>query len=150
MSYAMYEQSNGRFSILDIEDGGQHRVVYETTGYAGRGRHKNRPESEYVRGFGPLPVGEYRIGKPYTSAKVGPLALPLTRVGPTSVDPYGRAGFVIHGDSIRRPGEASSGCIIIHREGREAVIDARCERLVVLSGPVPASPPQGGNSNITK
>jgi hypothetical protein len=34
---------------------------------------------------------------------------------------FGRSGFLIHGDSIIRPGTASRGCIILAREIREQI-----------------------------
>jgi hypothetical protein len=42
----------------------------------------------------------------------------LTPVGHTA---HGRTRFLIHGDSIRHPGNASEGCIVLDRAARQAI-----------------------------
>lgn len=135
-SQATYDQRSGAFIIYgDLDDGGQERVLYEAQGYAGRGAGKNNPDAEHQRNVGPLPVGEYSVYGPRTSSRTGPFVFDLRQIkGPT----YGRGGFQIHGDSKANPGNASSGCIILHRGAREAI-----ERYAVRRLEVCASQPEG-------
>jgi hypothetical protein len=88
-------------------------------GYSGRDRGKNNPVMQAAVGVGPCPRGGWTIGKPYNSTNVGPFALPL-EPKPGTVT-FGRSAFRIHGDSIRAPGTASHGCIILPRAIRELI-----------------------------
>jgi hypothetical protein len=45
---------------------------------------------------------------------------------------FGRSGFLIHGDSIARPGFASRGCIIAGRLIREAIAASGDAGLTVI------------------
>ena len=94
-------------------------------GYSGKGRGKNNPALQGVRGIGPLPRGRYRIGKPRNSERTGPFIMDLYPIDATPNDTVhdatGRSAFQIHGDSIRNPGTASSGCIILPRAVRERI-----------------------------
>lgn len=106
-----YEQTTGRL----YNSAG--KLV--ATGYAGKGAHKNKHESQNVVGMGPLPVGRYTLNAPRTSAKTGPYAMDLTPAKENVM--FGRSAFQMHGDSIKAPGTASSGCIIMPRNIRELV-----------------------------
>jgi hypothetical protein len=44
----------------------------------------------------------------------------------------GRGGFLIHGDSISHPGDASDGCIILTRPEREAIVKTGSKMLIVV------------------
>lgn len=90
-----------------------------TIGYSGSGVHKNKPASQSLKGLGPIPQGRWRIGAPYRSQSVGPYALRLTP--DTSTKTFGRTALLIHGDSIKAPGTASNGCIILPRSVRERI-----------------------------
>lgn len=94
-------------------------------GYSGKGRGKNNPALQGMAGIGPLPAGRYRIVRRYDSARVGPYALALDPVdavpGNDRHEPTGRSAFRIHGDSVRQPGTASRGCIILPRAVRERI-----------------------------
>jgi hypothetical protein len=80
-------------------------------GYSGFEDGKNNPALEAAIGVGPIPRGEYAIADPHDDPEVGPFAMRLT---PTSdTDTLGRYAFLIHGDSIEHPGQASHGCIIL-------------------------------------
>ena len=120
MTIAFYEQKTGRFVICDYDDGGVERVVYETVGYSGRGAHKNNPESQHVKRLGPIPRGVYGIHGPFDHPRLGPICFDLSA---HKLPMFGRSGFMIHGDSRVRPGDASSGCIILHRAAREAIVN---------------------------
>lgn len=88
-------------------------------GYAGNGDDKNKPESQTKRGHGPLPQGLYKLTDVRDSANTGPFSIVLMP------DPgnrmFGRGDFRIHGDSIKAPGTASDGCIILPRNLREKI-----------------------------
>lgn len=94
-------------------------------GYSGKGRGKNAPSLQGVQGVGPIPRGKWKIGAPYNSANVGPYALPLyaidSKPGDDIHQPTGRSAFRIHGDSIKAPGTASRGCIILPRNIRTMI-----------------------------
>lgn len=93
-------------------------VLISTGGYSGHGEHKNKPDDEAYTGLGPIPRGKWRITELYDSQRVGPYALKLAPVGH---DAHGRSAFRIHGDSIKQPGTASHGCIILRRVAREEI-----------------------------
>lgn len=134
---ATYDQVTGLFTIWAPIDGGNERAIYEAQGYSGRGACKNNPDCEHIRNEGPLPFGRYRIGIPFDHRRVGPLAFRLDRVddGPT----FGRSGFLIHGDNRANPGQASSGCIILSRPARDAIVAYKVGYLDVVRPPVPQS-----------
>lgn len=92
-------------------------------GYSGKDRGKNNPALQNMPGIGPIPRGKWRMVRVYDSASVGPYAIALDAVdahpGDDRHDPTGRGAFRIHGDSIRHPGTASKGCIILPRAIRE-------------------------------
>lgn len=106
-------------------------------GYSGAGRGKNNPALEGVRAVGPVPAGCWKIGAPYNSQSVGPYALPLNAVDAKPDDdvhqPTGRSAFRIHGDSIKSPGTASRGCIILPRAVRELIWKSGDRDLLVVA-----------------
>lgn len=116
----VYKQRSGAL----IDPDGRHVA----TGYSGNGEHKNRPESESIRAKGPIPRATYTIGEPYDSEKVGPFCLRLT----TAELIHGRTAFLIHGDTIKAPGNASNGCIILPRSVRNAIWDSGDRKLKVV------------------
>lgn len=87
-------------------------------GYSGHGRGKNNPSMQAAVGIGPIPAGRWKITERYNSQNVGPYALKLEPVGHGAL---GRSAFRIHGDSVRAPGTASHGCIILPRVIREKI-----------------------------
>lgn len=99
------------------------------TGYSGMGAGKNNPQFEATSCVGPIPSGRYSIGPAETHAKKGPVVMRLTPVGHTA---HGRTGFLIHGDSLRNPGEASEGCIILPRNIREQISHSHDTNLEVV------------------
>jgi hypothetical protein len=105
-----YEQSTGRL----LNSAGTPLGV----GYAGAGDGKNQPDQQQVENVGPIPVGVYDVGPPHDTAAHGPFVLTLTPHPGNEM--FGRAGFLIHGDSVANPGTASQGCIIQARSAREA------------------------------
>ena len=99
-----YEQASGRM----LHDG--ERVAI---GYSGAGEGKNNPALHAEHNVGPIPAGNYTIGEPSDTKTHGPYVLHLTPDPANEM--YGRAGFLIHGDSVVEPGTASEGCIILGR-----------------------------------
>lgn len=89
------------------------------SGYSGQPECKNDPNMCSVRDAGPIPPGLYTIGEPTDTKTHGPFVLPLTP--DESNEMFGRSGFLIHGDSVSKPGTASHGCIIMPRAVREAI-----------------------------
>ena len=91
-------------------------------GYSGWAEGRNNPALQQVHDVGPIPRGHYTIGSPTCIDHVGPhgpFVLPLTPKDGTAM--FGRAGMLIHGDSIQNPGSASHGCIILPRAIREDI-----------------------------
>lgn len=91
-------------------------------GYSGAPEAKNDPSRQNEKWTGPIPRGEYLIGPPRTTPTHGPYVLTLTPDAGNEM--FGRSGFLIHGDSIRLPGTASEGCVILPRSLREAIWDS--------------------------
>lgn len=84
-------------------------------GYAGRGEGRNNPALEHVADVGPLPRGNYSIGK--MMARHPTAGLWVLRLTPDpSNDMHGRSGFLIHGDN--KTHDASHGCIIAAAKAR--------------------------------
>lgn len=106
------------------------------TGYSGNGLGKNNPHLEGAQGLGPVPAGRYLIKAPYDSKNVGPFVLPIDAVdskpGDDTHQPTGRGAFRIHGDSVKAPGTASKGCIILSRKAREIIWKSGDRDLLVV------------------
>ncbi|AVJ16440.1 DUF2778 domain-containing protein [Serratia sp. JUb9] len=107
----VYQQSTGKLS----RNG---KLV--SIGYAGADKGKNNPELQNVTNVGPLPRGKYIItGRPFHHPTTGKYSIRLQPC--PSNEMFGRAGFLIHGDSIARPGTASTGCIIMPLRTRQEI-----------------------------
>lgn len=117
----IYSQETGR---LWRPDG---TLMY--TGYSGYGEGKNNPEMQGVVNVGPIPRGVYAIGEAYDSGRVGPKAIPLNPVGH---DALKRTDFRVHGDSIKNPGKASQGCVIMPRNVRKEIINSKDKNFLVI------------------
>lgn len=128
-----YEQSTGRLS---------HDGTIVGTGYSGAGDGKNNPSMQNVVGVGPIPCGLYVIGEPFNSTDHGPFAMHLYPDAENEM--FGREGFLMHGDSIQHPGNASEGCIIMPREVRTQVWDSGDRALTVISGNMVVTDPEIG------
>ncbi len=117
-----FQQSTG---IL-TKDG---RFIYE--GYAGKANGKNNPDMENIRNFGPIPKGRYTIiGHPFHHPHTGSYSLRLQPDEHNRM--YGRAGFLIYGDSKRHLGEASNGCIIMPLSVRQKIWNSMDRYLEVI------------------
>ncbi len=118
-----YAQATGSLSHDDVSVG---------TGYSGFEQGKNNPAFQEVPDVGPLPCGTYAIGPPFTHPTKGPLVMTLTPE--PDCNEFGRSGFLIHGDSIAHPGEASEGCIIMAHDIRLQISTSGDNQLTVISG----------------
>jgi hypothetical protein len=117
-----YAQATGAL----LQDG--HQVA---TGYSGADEGKNNPAMQAVHDVGPIPQGDWTIeGPPIDTAEHGPFVLTLTPSAATNT--FGRSGFLMHGDSIRAPGTASKGCIIMAHVAREQVWNSGDTELEVV------------------
>lgn len=100
-------------------------------GYAGHDWGKNNPDAQAAVGLGPVPRGRWTIHAPRTSANTGRFTLDLTPQPGTST--FGRSLFRIHGDSVRAPGTASHGCIVVPYDARVKVWDSGDRDLAVIA-----------------
>lgn len=108
---------------------------FVSIGYSGKGRGKNNPSLQGVAGIGPIPCGMWQITDMYNSPNVGPYAIRLEAMDGTLNDKHdatGRGAFRIHGDSIKAPGTASRGCIILPRAIRERIWKSGDRQLKVV------------------
>ena len=104
--------------------------VVWAAGYSGWHEGKNNPQIEDQHDVGPIPHGIYLIGRPHDSSLHGPHAMTLTPLNGTQT--YGRSGFLIHGDSLEHPGEASEGCIVLPLATRQMIAKSQEATLVVV------------------
>lgn len=104
-----YHQSTGALH----RDDGQLVMV----GYSGHAEGLNNPDLEHVRNVGPIPRGDWTIGKAFHHPSKGPVCMRLTPAG----DIHGRDGFLCHGDNNKGDRSASNGCIIMPRAVRNAI-----------------------------
>lgn len=119
-----YEQSTG---ILRDTNGNEIGV-----GYSGNGADLNSPAAEGVIGRGPIPQGDWLIGKFQTYPHLGEVAAPLMPCAGNTMD--GReGGFFIHGDNDLLNHTASDGCIVLSRPLRQAIADSGDTLLQVAS-----------------
>lgn len=101
-------------------------------GYSGCGEGKNDPAMQAVADAGPIPQGRWKIaGPPINTRDHGPYVLRLEPAPDTQT--FGRGGFLMHGDSIKSPGCASHGCVILPRVAREEVWTSGDRNLEVVA-----------------
>lgn len=115
------QETGGMFDALGAQVG---------IGYAGKDPHKNNPNSQCIKDFGPPPRGIYRIRAQRSTPT--PVTLPLDPDAGNFMCTPLRSGFLIHGDSIAAPGTASNGCIILSRAIRERIRDSGDDLLRVV------------------
>lgn len=102
-------------------------------GYSGYDFGKNNIHAENIQNIGPVPEGRYSIGGPEDLAG-GPHGPYVLRLLPKLGNKmYGRSGFLIHGDSILKPGTASRGCIILNYVIRQLIARSGDVDLTVIA-----------------
>jgi hypothetical protein len=119
----IYEQSSGRLSRNGSLVG---------TGYSGIGDGKNNPAMQDAHDVGPIPQGNYTMGTAINSPTHGPCAIPLTPDPANQM--FGRSEFLVHGDSLEHPGQASHGCVIMARAVRDQLVASSDKLLNVVAG----------------
>ena len=98
-------------------------------GYSGAPAGINNPDMQQIVDVGPIPRGQYRIGRPRDTETHGPHVMDLTPVGHTAL---GRSQFLIHGDRVAGPPRsASQGCIILPPDVRDRISGSGDNSLVV-------------------
>jgi len=118
----IYQQSTGQLS---------HNGRLVTQGYAGNKSGYNNPDMQDTPDVGPLPRGIYTItGSPFHHPHTGAYSIRLQPSRDNQM--YGRAGFLIHGDSIKDPGNASNGCIILRLNVRKEIWTSGDRQLEVI------------------
>ena len=111
---------------------GSHDGVLVAAGYSGAGAGKNNPADQAIPDVGPIPQGAWLIvGPPANTEEHGPYVLTLEPEAGTET--HGRSEFLLHGDSIQHPGEASKGCVILPRRTRESVWLSGDRKLQVIN-----------------
>lgn len=110
--------------------------AFVSKGYSGKGRGKNNPALQGVRGVGPIPTGKWRMVSVVAKhPKLGPFVIRLDKVDGTPDDDFddvtGRGAFRIHGDNAT--GTASEGCIILPRRDRERMWNSKDREIEVVA-----------------
>ncbi|MGH8030763.1 MAG: tlde1 domain-containing protein, partial [Arenimonas sp.] len=94
----------------------------------------NNPAMQNVKKVGPIPRGEYEIGRQRThqSYRGGPLPASIDLTPAKGTEVHGRTNFLIHGDNRLGNRSASQGCIIFPRNVRNEIADSgdNCLRVV--------------------
>lgn len=125
-----YEQSTGHWTHNGLLLGVGYSGKDDGDGVLGPGEGKNDPDAQGERGIGPIPRGRWIIhGPPFHHPHAGPDVMRLLPLDPKPMEhgeawetqTFGRDGFLIHGDSVDKPGTASRGCIILPRLVRLAI-----------------------------
>lgn len=118
-----FVQSSGKLKHDDYPD---------AYGYAGNGYGKNNPAMESIKSVGPLPCGRYNIiGPPVDTMEHGPYVMHLNPNDESVM--FGRSGFLMHGDSLCVPGNASEGCIVVAHDIRVRVWESGDRSLEVIA-----------------
>jgi RHS repeat-associated protein len=115
-----YSQATGHLKCVDSKTGD---VVADGNGYSGNGAGKNNPDLQDVPFVGPIPRGDYGIGGTWNSPNTGPISIVLVYLGGLEPFPANRSKDMmrIHGDSLKHPGNASQGCIVIDPDTRKKI-----------------------------
>lgn len=119
-----YSQSTGRLTSPAGSSVG--------VGYSGRGAGLNNPAMQGVTDIGPIPQGQWQIGRFFDDpGGKGPIVAHLIPVDGTET--YGRSGFMVHGDNGAANHTASEGCIILPHLLREQLMASNDRSLIVVS-----------------
>ena len=110
--------------------------VLIATGYSGQPGFKNGPTKQGVVAKGPIPRGKWKMtGVRLSHPKLGPYVITLLADDVKFDDTHdetSRSAFRIHGDSVKNPGTASHGCIILPRAIRELMWKSKDHNLEVV------------------
>jgi Protein of unknown function (DUF2778) len=119
--------------VYQQKTGGLHRDgQLIAVGYSGAGvsieAGRNNPAMEGKKSIGPIPRGNYTIGKAFTHASKGPLCM---RITPNGHNALGRSGFLFHGNN--KENNASEGCIIMPPNVRKLIAESGDTALSVVA-----------------
>jgi RHS repeat-associated protein len=122
-----YSQTTGTMTHVDDASGQRNDLA---TGYSGHGAGVNNPAMEGVEDVGPIPRGDYTIGRQHHSAATGPASMSLAPSPSNNM--HDRGDFAIHGDTSSGDRSASRGCIILPRNARDEIAGSgdNCLRVV--------------------
>lgn len=126
--HLLYEQATGL--MCGVDEQGLWYPLGE--GYSGKPPYVNDPDAQDRQGLGPIPRGRYRVCSAFQHQRLGPVCMWLRPLEGTEM--FGRSGFLIHGDNRRGNRTASSGCIVLPRNVREAIAAQAPIDLVVVRG----------------
>lgn len=118
MAYFQFNQNTGDLLFVS-QSTAVEEALHLGAGYSGKGVGKNNGRFEQIKDTGPIPKGIYVIGVPQNTDDHGPYVMKLTPKPENKM--FGREGFLIHGDSLKKPGEASEGCIVLSSELRKVI-----------------------------
>jgi RHS repeat-associated protein len=119
--YMEYSQGANTFTIYDSTTG---QMIERTeNAYSGKGADKDNPSSEKLKFRGPIPRGLWLVTDDVNDSK-GPMTIVLKPVAANNnAKWHDRDAFLIHGDSINNPGNASEGCIVLPPGMRQQIIN---------------------------
>jgi hypothetical protein len=125
-----YKQSTGEMFF----PGGSLLAV----GYSGAEGGKNNPDMQGIHNIGPIPQGKYNISLITDASGIAVdyehKKSPVMHLTPDAENEmFGRAGFLIHGDSVSEPGTASRGCIILSHSERCQIAGSKDKWLEVIA-----------------
>jgi RHS repeat-associated protein len=108
----IYQQSTGN---LYSEGNNPSAITLVGNGYSGAPPFQNNGLMSSVGSLGPIPTGTYWIGSQATYRTNTGLVLQgaMTLTPKEGTWPYGRSGFLIHGDNRNGDRSASQGCVIL-------------------------------------
>lgn len=101
-----------------------------TVAYSGHPPAVNDPSYEKIADVGPIPAGDYTIGRAFDSEHLGPCVMPL--IPWPSTNTFNRDDFFIHGDNARGNHSASKGCIVLPPYWREKISHSQDRHLMVI------------------
>jgi RHS repeat-associated protein len=123
MGLWLYQQSTGN---LYSEGNNPSATTFVGSGYSGAVGYQNNGAIESLGSVGPIPTGNYTIGAQgtYTTNSGKVLTGAMTLTPKPGNWPYGRSGFLIHGDNRRGDRSASEGCVILGPSLRNMIGDS--------------------------
>lgn len=116
----------------------EHNGVVIGRGYSGHAPNSsgvppdgiNNPLLEADPDVGPIPRGQYAIGKFFNDSEKGPIVADLIPL--PQIQTFGRSGFMMHGDNVEMDETASLGCIIMAHDIRANVASSGDTALQVV------------------
>ena len=126
----LYSQSSGRLAYQDPQTG---TITQVSTGYAGYQAGLNNPAQQNVPSVGPIPQGNWIIGRQQANVTGTGVTLPGSmRLTPArGTQTFGRSGFLIHGGNFKTM-DSSRGCIVLPTAVRNQISFSNDPQLMVV------------------